>query len=73
MLKKSAMLTAWTDCFTLTGTREAIDPHLLLNRLLLCIYGIGTNMGLKRMAGVDPTIDAEHLRYTRRRYYYRKE
>ena len=25
-------------------------------------------MGLKRMAGVDPAINAEDLRYTRRRY-----
>src|SRR3989440_6591293 len=39
MLKESAMLTGWTDCFTSTGSREAIDPELLLKRLLLCIYG----------------------------------
>ena len=65
------MLTGWTDCFTSTGSREAIDPKLLLKRLLLCIYGIGTNMGLKRMAGVDPNIDVEHLRYTRRRYLHK--
>ena len=71
MLKESAMLTGWTDCFTSTGSREAIDPELLLKRLLLCIYGIGTNMGLKRMAGVDPNIDVEHLRYTRRRYLHK--
>jgi hypothetical protein len=35
--------------------------------LLLCLYGMGTKMGLKRMAGVDPRITAEDLRYTRRR------
>jgi TnpA family transposase len=71
MLKESAILTGWTDCFTSTGSREALDPELLQKRLLLCLYGIGTNMGLKRMAGVDPGINAEDLRYTRRRYIHK--
>src|SRR5260370_15551105 len=32
---------------------------------------MGTNIGLKRLAGVDPNIDAEQLRYTRRRYLHK--
>ncbi len=72
MLKESAMLTSCLDCFQSTGSREAIDPELLHKRLLLCIYGMGTNMGLKRMAGVDPNITAEDLRYTRRRYLHKE-
>src|SRR5947209_20535697 len=35
------------------------------------IYGIGTNISLKRLAGVDPNIDVEQLRYTRRRYLHK--
>jgi TnpA family transposase len=66
------MLTGCLDCFQSTGSREALDPELLLKRLLLCIYGMGTNMGLKRMAGVDPHITAEDLRYTRRRYLHKE-
>ena len=72
MLKESAMLTGCLDCFQSTGSREALDPELLHKRLLLCMYGMGTNMGLKRMAGIDPRITAEDLRYTRRRYLHKE-
>jgi Domain of unknown function (DUF4158)/Tn3 transposase DDE domain len=72
ILKESAMLTGCLDCFQSTGSREALDPELLQKRLLLCLYGMGTNMGLKRMAGVDPHITAEDLRYTRRRYLHKE-
>jgi Tn3 transposase DDE domain len=46
MLKESAILTGCLDCFQSTGSREALDPELLQKRLLLCMYGMGTNMGL---------------------------
>ena len=72
ILKEAAMLTGCLDCFQSTGSREAIPLDLLHKRLLLCIYGMGTNMGLKRMAGVDPHITAEDLRYTRRRYLHKE-
>ncbi len=72
MLKESAMLTRCLDCLQSTSSREAIDPDVLQKRLLLCMYGMGTNMGLKRMAGVDPNITAEDLRYTRRRYLHKE-
>jgi hypothetical protein len=71
MFKESALLTECLDCFLSTGSRESLTPDLLQKHLLLCIYGMGTNIGLKRLAGVDPNIDAEHLRYTRRRYLHK--
>jgi TnpA family transposase len=66
------MLTGCLDCFQSTGSREALPLDLLHKRLLLCMYGLGTNMGIKRMAGVDPHITAEDLRYTRRRYLHKE-
>jgi Tn3 transposase DDE domain len=72
ILKEAAMLTGCLDCFQSTGSWEAILPDLLHKRLLLCLYGLGTNMGLKRMAGVDPKITAEDLRCTRRRYLHKE-
>jgi len=72
ILKEAAILTGCLDCFQSTGSREAVAPDLLQKRLLLCMYGMGTNMGLKRMAGVDPHITAEDLRYTRRRYLHKE-
>jgi hypothetical protein len=72
ILKEAAMLTGCLDCFQSTGSREALEPELLHKRLLLCLYGMGTNMGLKRMAGVAPRITAEDLRSTRRRYLHKE-
>jgi TnpA family transposase/putative NIF3 family GTP cyclohydrolase 1 type 2 len=72
IFKEAAMLTGCLDCFQSTGSREALPPDLLHKRLLLCMYGLGTNMGIKRMAGVDPHITAEDLRYTRRRYLHKE-
>jgi hypothetical protein len=43
MFKESALLTGCLDRFQSTGSREALDPELLQKRLLLCIYGMGTN------------------------------
>ncbi len=54
MLKESVMLTGCLDCFQSTGSREAIDPEFLQKCLLLCLYEMGTKMGLKRMAGLIP-------------------
>jgi hypothetical protein len=72
IFKEAAMLTGCLDCFQSTGSREALPLDLLHKRLLLCMYGLGTNMGIKRMAGVDPHITAEDLRYTRRRYLHKE-
>ena len=72
ILKEAAMLTGCLDCFQSTGSREALEHELLHKRLLLCLYGMGTNMGLKRMAGVDSRITAEDLRYTCRRYLHKE-
>ena len=49
-------------------TREVLHPEVLQRRLLLCLYGLGTNAGLKRMCsggGEDTYVD---LQYIRRRY-----
>ena len=50
------------------GTREVLHPEVHQRRLLLCLYGLGTNAGLKRMCsggGEDTYVD---LQYIRRRY-----
>jgi hypothetical protein len=66
------MLTGCLDCFQSTGSREALPLDLLHKRLLLYMYGLGTNMGIKRMAGVDPHTTVEDLRYTCRRYLHKE-
>jgi site-specific recombinase XerC len=42
------------------GLRVILDPDTLKRRLLLCVYGLGTNAGLKRVsAGTDGVTHAE--------------
>jgi hypothetical protein len=37
-------------------------------RLLRCLYGLGTNAGLKRVVAGDPSLHYHDLLYMRRRY-----
>ncbi len=43
IFKEAAMLSGCLDCFQSTGSREALPLDLLHKRLLLCMYGLGTN------------------------------
>ena len=43
---------------------------MLQQRLLLCLYGLGTNTGLKRMARLRSGATAKDLAYVRRRFYH---
>ena len=58
----------FTAAFRTTASREVLDPALLQRRLLLCLFGIGTNVGLKRVASQQPGITVEELRYVKRRF-----
>src|SRR5262249_38037721 len=41
--------------------------------LLLCLYALGTNTGLKRLASADPNTTYSDLRYVRRRYITKEQ
>jgi hypothetical protein len=45
-----------------------LDRRLLQPRLLRCLYGLGTNAGLKRVVAGDPSLNYHDLLYVRRRY-----
>lgn len=68
ILKETDLRVGFTDRFSGLGTREYLDRATLQKRVLLCLYGLGTNMGLKRVAAGEDTITANDLRYIRRRY-----
>jgi hypothetical protein len=56
ILKETESRVGFTDVFRTVGTREVLDAGVLQRRLLLCLHGLGTNTGLKRMGnggGVD--------------------
>jgi TnpA family transposase len=50
VLKEAEFDTGFTDLFTTVATREAIPRMVLRRRLLLVLFALGTNMGIKRVA-----------------------
>lgn|GEM_PF-6575500 len=50
VLKGAALDTGFLDAFETSASRVALPKATLGQRLLLCLYGFGTNAGLKRVA-----------------------
>lgn len=53
-------------------TREGLQRAEAQKRLLLCLFGLGTNTGLKRVSAGDPSISYSDLRYVRKRFITRE-
>ncbi len=47
ILKEVDLRLNFTSAFRSSGSREALDAAQLRQRLLLCLFGLGTNIGLK--------------------------
>lgn len=69
ILKETEHRIGFTKLFQSVSSREVIKKETLTKRLLLCIFGIGSNTGIKRMSGIS--IDTEKyddLRYVKKRF-----
>ena len=73
ILKESDLRLDFTEHFTTVASRHILDPDTLRKRLLLCLYGLGTNTGLKRVAAGDPESGYSDLRYVRRRFIHKEQ
>ncbi|GCE17662.1 putative transposase [Dictyobacter kobayashii] len=73
MLKETALLTGFPELFTSVASRERIPRDTLHRRLLLCLYGLGTNTGFKRLPSADPGTTDSDLRYVRSRYIHKEQ
>ena len=70
VLMETARRTGFLDAFTTSGDRVVLDHDTLRQRLVLCLYGLGTNAGLKRVsAGTHAASYAEML-HVRRRFIH---
>ncbi|EDX83278.1 hypothetical protein S7335_458 [Synechococcus sp. PCC 7335] len=72
MLKETDLRVNFTEQFESAATRENLDRNTLQRRLLLCLYGLGTNTGLKRVcAGIDNE-NYNNLLYVKRHYIHKE-
>ncbi len=55
MLKEADLRVGFTRACTSVASREVLDPEIVQRRLLLCVYGMGTNTGLKQQ-GIDDAL-----------------
>jgi TnpA family transposase len=73
MLKETALCTNCLDLLTSVASREQLPREVLHKRLLLCLYGLGTNTGFKRLPSADPGTTYSDLRYARTRYIHKEQ
>jgi TnpA family transposase len=68
MLKEAVLRTGCLAAVTSVAGRGAIPEADLAERLLLAIYGYGTNTGIRAVAAGQHAHSEDDIRYVRRRY-----
>jgi TnpA family transposase len=68
VLKEADVRTGFTQVFRSPTLWENLGRDTLRHRLLLCLYGLGTNTGLKRVSLGHDGVSYKDLLYVRRRF-----
>jgi TnpA family transposase len=68
MLKETDYRVHFTELFKSATAHENLPRPVLQKRLLYCLYALGTNTGLSRVAAGDETVGQRDLLYVRRRF-----
>lgn len=68
VLKETDLRLDFTDHFKTVATHERLDRHTIQKRLILSLYGLGTNTGLKRIASGNHGENYQDLLYIRRKF-----
>lgn len=68
MVKETALDTGFLKEFQTAGHYHNIERGALDRRLLLCLYGLGTNAGLKRISAATSNATYDQLLHVRRRF-----
>lgn len=71
VLKEADLRIGFSDHFKTVAERENLDRQSLQQRILLCLYGMGTNTGLKRVSGSRHGISYKELLNVRRRFIHK--
>lgn len=73
ILKETDLRVGFSEHFKSASQREILDRSVLQKRLLFCLYGLGTNTGLKRLSSA---LSGEHyhdLLYVKRRFIQKEQ
>jgi TnpA family transposase len=68
MLKEADLRIGFTNLFKSPTPQEALPREILQIRLLLCLYALGTNAGIKRVASGSQTESFRDLFYVLKRF-----
>ena len=68
ILKECDLLINFTDQMGTITRSSKINPETLRKKLLLCLYGIGSNTGLKRISIANGDVNFSDLRYVKNRF-----
>lgn len=71
VLKEADLRIGFSDHFKTVAERENLDRQSLQQGILLCLYGMGTNTGLKRVSGSRYGISYKELLNVRRRFIHK--
>ena len=71
ILKETDLRIGFTDCFETQRTAARLDQKTLQKRLLLSLYGLGTNTGLKRISGSRHGVSYKELLHVRKFYMHK--
>ncbi len=68
ILKETALDTRLLECFKTISQYQNLDKSTLNNRLILALYGLGTNTGLRRISSATDQVTYRQLLHIRRRF-----
>jgi TnpA family transposase len=68
ILKEVELQIKFTEKLHTKASRKNLKREVLRYRLLLCLYAIGTNVGLKCVSSANDDVQYSELRYVKRRF-----
>ncbi|THG92330.1 transposase [Alkalihalobacillus alcalophilus ATCC 27647 = CGMCC 1.3604] len=71
LLKETDFHTEFTKQFKTTADREILDRETIQRRLLLSLFGLGTNTGLKAVSAGNHLDSYRELRYIRQKFIHK--
>ncbi len=68
VLKEADLRVNFTQQFRSSASRETLAPKTIQRRLILCLFGLGTNTGFKRLCAGTDSDTYDDLRYIKKHF-----